>query len=136
MKTGDVMVMELGKFNDNSSMTRLVKAQVEEVSFDGKKAIVKLLPPDPNKKDVIQAERLCAGKSRVIGVEYLFRDEKHYRDSCEFKVGDVVAVSMWNSDIEMATVTKVKRLSLQVTNSFGKTYVAYYGNTMVVSRPE
>lgn len=135
MKTGDIMVMELGKFNDNASMTRLVSVKVEEVSFDAKKALVKLLPPHPEKKDTIHAERVLAGKSKVVDTRYLFLNEQQYRNSCEFRIGDVVIWASWSGPHQVATVIKVKKTSLTLLTSGGGTFESGHGNSMVISRP-
>lgn len=135
MKAGDIMVMELGRFNDNANMTRLVRVKVEEVSFDAKKTLVVMLPPDPEKKDVIKAERYSAGKSKIVDARHLFRDEQHYRDSCEFRVGDVVAWCGWSIQHQIATVIRVKKTSLTLLASEGRTFESGHGNAMVISRP-
>jgi len=135
VKKGDVMVMELGRFNDNSCMTRLVNVRVDEVSFDAKKALVKLLPPHPEKKDTIRAERMLAGRSKIVDTCHLFLDEQQHRDSCEFHIGDVVIWTWGSSEHHVATVIKVKKTSLTLLTSEGTTCELGHRGLMVVSRP-
>lgn len=132
---GDIALMELGRFIDNSSFTRLVNVTIESVSHDdGVKALVRLLPPDPQRKDVLQAERYNVGRMKIIKTADLYRSKDDIVDSCEFRVGDVV---MWcvSGQYAMATVLKVQKASARVINSEGNTFTAQFGNLMVVSRP-
>lgn len=131
---GDIALMELGRFIDNSSFTRLVNVAIEAVSQDGVKALVRLLPPDPQRKDVIQAERYNAGRMKIRKTADLYHSKDDIVDSCEFRVGDVV---MWCAfgQPQMATVLKVQKTSARVINSEGYTFTAKFDNLMVVSRP-
>lgn len=131
---GDIALMELGMFIENASVTRLVKVRVEALSQDGLKALVKLLPPDPQKKDTIYAERYNVGKTRILKTKDLYRDANDIKESCEFRAGDVV---MWCafSEPEVATVLKVQKKSARILSSDGVTFTAKFEHLMVISRP-
>lgn len=133
-KEGDIALMELGRFIDNSSFTRLVKVSVEAISQDGQKALVKMLPPDPRRKDVIQAERYNTGRMKIRKTSDLYRNKEDIIEACEFQVGDVV---MWCAygEPEMATVLKVQKKSARILNSDGMPFTGKFEHLMVISRP-
>lgn len=133
-QVGNIALMELGRFIDNSSFTRLVKVRVEALSQDGQKALVKMLPPEPGRKDVIQAERYNAGRMKIRNTADLYLNKDDIVETCEFRVGDVV---MWCAfgQPQMATVLKVQKTSARVINSEGYTFTAKFDNLMVISRP-
>ena len=135
MNVGDVMVMELGVFADNSTFTRLVNVKVVELSFDAKHAAVVMLPPDPNKKNTIHAEHRFSNKFRIVESHHLFRDPQHYKDSCAFKVGDIVCgYNYYTGEKMISTVIRVMKTALEVVDSGGMTHTVSQGNMIVISR--
>ena len=134
---GDVCFIELGVLHDNTALTRLVKVVVEMVSYDGEMAIVRGLPHDPGKKDVIFAEKVAHTRMVAVKSNLLFRSEKHYKDSHEFQVGDIVAMAMQQDggmQLVMGTVTKVAKISLTFVTADGQTVQTRIGNCIVASR--
>jgi sRNA-binding protein len=106
---------------------------VETVSQDGQKALVKMLPPDPGRKDVIHAERLWTNRERVRKIADLHRSKEEIVEACEFQVGDVV-IWCYIGDPKMATVTKVQKKSAKILNSEGVSCTAKFEHMMLVSR--
>ena len=131
---GDIALMELGKFIDNSSFTRLVRVRIETLSQDGQKALVKMLPPESNRKDVIRAEKSNTGRLKILRTSDLHRSKEEINNACEFRVGDVVMWCAWG-ELEMATVLKVQKKSARVLISDGMTFTAKFEHMMLASRP-
>lgn len=137
ISVGDIVLIELGIFCSNKTMSRLVKVRVDALSHDGLKAVVTLLPPDPNKKNTINAEKSLAGRFSVVKISNLFRSEdEHKARYNEFQVGDAVVFvqSACDNEYIFGTVMRVNASSVYILANEGKFLTVPTSQTMTVSR--
>ena len=134
MSPNDVFLMELGKFVKSESMNRLVKVRIEHVSLDGKKASVTLLPCE-GPRAPLRSETYNSGKVRVVECRHLFRNEKEYRESIEFKNGDlVIFCSPLGNSSEIATVIRTSKSSAFLMGEDNRTFTAKFESIMLIGR--